>query len=431
MFQINSPKPLIDGTVFNNSSLFSTKQEEENWGCADDFFPSSRKLHGKPSLAFADDASPNSGMMKESLSPIQAPRLKKGTCFGSIGKMSDEFKNLELDSEVTAMPILCANANPKSSWNSVNIENSDSSYLFTSAKYFQAFGSEPENRITWDGLIDMTEGNSDQCTDISFRSSSESGSLCISSSKSVAISPSNEMSETALADGQRTNLHSHSSSNNVHVKHETSQHSGKLNNHDSYCRRTQRKNRMKLSRKNRLQRSWRDNNLRTSKNQRQSYGAKDMKRLVSMCKQKTHKEEAALGKAIISTKKDSQKRIPNKEILSTSNFEMFNLWLEKEMLTHKGLFFAFVTDQEGSRFLQEHLILATAEQLWRTFTHLKPDFVAISHDVFGNYVAQKYLELGSDQLISAVVETLKPSILSLSMGIYGCRVVQKLLQCAA
>jgi len=110
---------------------------------------------------------------------------------------------------------------------------------------------------------------------------------------------------------------------------------------------------------------------------------------------------------------------------------MFTEWMEQSILKRKGMFFAFVTNQEGSRFLQAHLNLATSEQLWSMFNHLKPDFVAISYHVFGNYVAQKYLELGCDELISAVVETLKSSILSLSMGIYGCRVVQKLLECAA
>jgi len=103
----------------------------------------------------------------------------------------------------------------------------------------------------------------------------------------------------------------------------------------------------------------------------------------------------------------------------------------KMLMEKDNMFFAFVTDQEGSRFLQQHLISATAEQLWSTFVHLKPDFIAICQDVFGNYVAQKYLELGSNELRGAVVETIKPSITSLSMGMYGCRVVQKLLECAA
>merc|ERR1719295_91224 len=106
-----------------------------------------------------------------------------------------------------------------------------------------------------------------------------------------------------------------------------------------------------------------------------------------MCKQKTQNKEAALGQAITSTRKGSQKRISKKEI----TFEMFYVWLEQEMLTHNGIFFSFVTDQEGSRFLQEHLILATADQLWSMFAYLKPDFLEISLDVFGNYVAQKYL----------------------------------------
>jgi len=101
------------------------------------------------------------------------------------------------------------------------------------------------------------------------------------------------------------------------------------------------------------------------------------------------------------------------------------------LMIKENTFFAFATDQEGSRFLQENLSSATTEQLWSTFTHLKRDFVTISQDVFGNYVAQIYLELGSDELRSAVLEALQPSISLLSLGMYGCRVVQKLLECGA
>merc|ERR1719233_87652 len=378
-----------------------------------------------------DEVSPYSVMMRNPLilTPIQAPRFKSDACFDGIDEMTDEFKNVELSSGVTPMSTWCANRNPKSSCDSVNIESSDSSCLFTSAKYFQAFGSEPKNEITWDGIIDMNEGNSQQSTDISSRSSSEGSSLCISSSRSVSISPANELSETALVDSQRTNLRGHSSSKNIHVKLESFKNCRKSNNHDYYGRRTQRKNRGNVSRKNRWHRSCKGSNLRTSNNQRQSYGA-NMKRFVSMCKQKTQIEKSTLGKATAKTKKNSQKRIPNKDVTSTT-FEIFTHWLEQNMITHKGMFFAFVTDQEGSRFLQEHLILATPDWLWRTFSHLKPDFVAMSHDVFGNYVAQKYLELGCDKLLGAVVERLQSSILSPSMGIYGCRVVQKLLECAS
>merc|ERR1719233_126975 len=265
-----------------------------------------------------DEVSPYSVMMRNPLilTPIQAPRFKSDACFDGIDEMTDEFKNVELSSGVTPMSTWCANANPKISCDSVNIERSDSSCLFTSAKYFQAFGSEPKNEITWDGTSDMTEGNSEQSTDISLRSSSEGSSLCISSSRSVSISPANELSETAVARGQRTNLDSHSS-----VKLESIKRDGKSNNHNDYSRRTQRKNRRKLPKKIRWQRSWRKSNLRTSNNQRQSYDVKNMKRLVSLCKQKTLNEESTLSKVITNTKKDSQKRIPNKEAPSASTFE--------------------------------------------------------------------------------------------------------------
>jgi len=101
------------------------------------------------------------------------------------------------------------------------------------------------------------------------------------------------------------------------------------------------------------------------------------------------------------------------------------------LMNKENMFFTFVTNHEGSRYLQETLISATTEQLQSTFNHIQPDFVSISKDVFGNYVAQKYLELGSDELRSAILKTLQPSILLLSVEVYGCRVVQKLLECGA
>jgi len=351
------------------------------------------------------------------LTPKRSPHLND-----NARKMSDEF----LDSGVRPMSMPFANMNPNSC-DSANLETSNFRCLFTSAKYFQVFGSEAKNEIKWNGMMSINEGNSQQSSEVSLCASSEGSSVPISRNRSMSLSPSNEISPTADADGQRTNLLTHSSNKEIHVKLETGKHCGMWNNLDDYSQRTQSKNRGNFLRKNRWQRSWKDSSLKTSNNERKSYGAKDMRCSVTMCRQTTQNKEATLGKAITSTKKGSQKRISNKEI----TFEMFSGWLEREMLTHKGILFSFVTDQEGSRFLQEHLILATADQLWSMFAHLKPDFIEISHDVFGNYVAQKYLELGNDQLLNVIVETLKPSILSLSLGIYGCRVVQKLLECAA
>jgi len=100
-----------------------------------------------------------------------------------------------------------------------------------------------------------------------------------------------------------------------------------------------------------------------------------------------------------------------------------------KLMDKEKVFFMFVTNRKGSRFLQERLTTATLEQLWSTFTHLRPDFVKISKNMYGNYVAQKYLELGSNELRNNIMETLHPHILSLSRGKFGCRVVQKLLEC--
>jgi len=394
--------------------------------------PTSKKTSCSPDLPSVGKASSNSGMMKNPmlLTPVKSTFLNIDGFFDSIGNIAGEFKNLGLDGGATPTSMWCPNAEPKSLCDLSNSESNDSTCLFASAKYSQAFGSEPKNEIKWNRMNDVTEDSSHQPCDISFRVNSGDSSLSISVSRSMSISPSKELSETAMTDVQTTNLHTHSCKD-VLVKLGSIKHCGKSNNHDCHSRRPQRKNRGKQSRKNRMRNSWKDTNLRTFNNQRQSWSAKDMRRLASMCKQKTAKEEITLDKAITPTTKNSCNRIQNEEIRKSSTFQMFNVWFAQNILTQKGMFFAFVTDQEGSRFLQEHLTLASSDWLWDTFTHLKPDFIAICNDMFGNYVAQKYLELDCDELISAVVETLESSILSLSMGMYGCRVVQKILECAA
>lgn len=299
MFQATSPKPLLGETVFQNFSLFSSNHEEKNRGGADDFFPTSKTPTFTPVLGSVGKASPSSGMIKTPwlLTPKQANLLNWNGSLDSISMMSDEFKNLELDCGAKPMTTLCANANPKSSFDSANIESSDSSCLFTSAKYFQAFGSEAKNEIKWNEAIDKTEDKSHEPTDIPFRAYSEGSSLSISLSRSVSISPLNEESQTALSDVQRTNLQTQSSSKNVHVKLGTNKNCIKSNNDDNYSRQSQRTTPGKLSRNNRWRRSWNDSNLRTSNNQKQSYGAKDRRALVSMRKQKNDNDKKKLGKA--------------------------------------------------------------------------------------------------------------------------------------
>jgi len=355
-------------------------------------------------------------------------RLNMDGFFDSINNMSGEFKNLAFGGAETQMTMSGANANPKNFCDLANIKSIDPSCLFTSEKCSQAFGSEPKNEIKWDGIIDMTEGTSPQPNDISLVTSGDN-SLSISLNTSLSISPVNETCETVLLDVQPPNLQT-SSSKGAHVKFGTLIPTVKSNNNVYCSRRTLRKFHGKQSRNSLMQNSWKHTNPRYSNNQRQSYGAKNMRRSLS-CKQKSLNKKTRLRRAETPTSKTSWKSFPNKQIGNSCTFEMFTVWMEQNILKHKGKFLAFVTNQEGSRFLQDHLSFATADQLWSTFNHLKPYFVKISHDVFGNYVAQKYLELGCDELISSVFETLQSSILSLSLGIYGCRVVQKLLECAA
>merc|ERR1719295_1191736 len=99
----------------------------------------------------------------------------------------------------------CSNANPQSTCDSANIESTDSCCLFPIAKYSQAFGSEPTNRIGWNEIIDMTEGNSHWHGDI-FPGNYGATTKSISLNSSMSVSPLKELSKTAMVDVQQTNL---------------------------------------------------------------------------------------------------------------------------------------------------------------------------------------------------------------------------------
>ncbi|KAK0563681.1 mRNA binding protein puf3 [Tilletia horrida] len=94
----------------------------------------------------------------------------------------------------------------------------------------------------------------------------------------------------------------------------------------------------------------------------------------------------------------------------------------------KGHIVEFSEDQHGSRFIQEKLDQASAEEVSSVFSELLPNAVDLMTDVFGNYVVQKVFDYGTPEERKALLKTMQGQILSLSLGTYGCRVVQTALE---
>jgi hypothetical protein len=108
----------------------------------------------------------------------------------------------------------------------------------------------------------------------------------------------------------------------------------------------------------------------------------------------------------------------------------------------------FSGDQHGSRFIQQKLETASADEKQAVFEEIIPNALELMTDVFGNYVIQKFFEhgvLSRHVLLSNVVlmlhsrpgnqaqktmlaKTMRGHVLSLSLQMYGCRVVQKGLE---
>lgn len=90
-----------------------------------------------------------------------------------------------------------------------------------------------------------------------------------------------------------------------------------------------------------------------------------------------------------------------------------------------GCIVEFSGDQHGSRFIQQKLENATAEEKQMVFEEILPESLSLTTDVFGNYVIQKLFEHGSQSQKEQLANRMQGSILSLSLQMYGCRVVQK------
>ncbi|KAL6650412.1 hypothetical protein ACP70R_009337 [Stipagrostis hirtigluma subsp. patula] len=85
-------------------------------------------------------------------------------------------------------------------------------------------------------------------------------------------------------------------------------------------------------------------------------------------------------------------------------------------------------DQYGSRFIQQKLENASAEDREKIFPEILSNAIALTTDVFGNYVIQKFFEFATGSQLIQLADQLKGHILELSLQMYGCRVVQKVLE---
>ncbi|CAN1167143.1 Pumilio homolog 2 [Linum perenne] len=88
----------------------------------------------------------------------------------------------------------------------------------------------------------------------------------------------------------------------------------------------------------------------------------------------------------------------------------------------------FSADQYGSRFIQQKLETATADEKVLVYKEIMPQALALMTDVFGNYVIQKFFEHGQPSQRRELAAKLPGHVLTLSLQMYGCRVIQKAIE---
>ncbi|VDL55236.1 unnamed protein product [Hymenolepis diminuta] len=88
----------------------------------------------------------------------------------------------------------------------------------------------------------------------------------------------------------------------------------------------------------------------------------------------------------------------------------------------------FARDQHGSRFIQQRLETATAEEKDIVFSEILPQADKLMIDVFGNYVIQKFFEFGTDKQKELLSQRLHGQVVEFAVQMYGCRVIQKALE---
>ncbi|KAG0288750.1 mRNA binding protein puf3, partial [Dissophora globulifera] len=99
-----------------------------------------------------------------------------------------------------------------------------------------------------------------------------------------------------------------------------------------------------------------------------------------------------------------------------------------ELKDISGSVVEFSGDQHGSRFIQQKLETASAEEKAMVFDEILPHALQLMTDVFGNYVIQKFFEHGAQEHKTILAQRMEGHVLSLALQMYGCRVVQKALE---
>lgn len=88
----------------------------------------------------------------------------------------------------------------------------------------------------------------------------------------------------------------------------------------------------------------------------------------------------------------------------------------------------FMTDQIGSRYIQEYILEnPSKDDIDAIFEEICPVMLQLSTDAFANFSVQRYMSKASVEQVEALVQALRGSILRLSLQVYGCRVAQGLL----
>jgi len=352
----------------------------------------------------------------------------------SDSEVADYFKYLDLN-DVPSPTFTWGSDVESLSFGSLPYDNCVSTCgLFSTAKYYDAFGSEPANVNNWADVDSLGHGKHGD-NNSSYSGSSGWSSLDTSLCQSTSISPLNETSESVEEDVSSRNFWASTKYESRNVQRENIEQRWIPDNRERRNRVCHR-NKLRRARRRNLQRLRKKKNLRNSTCLRQPHYGTNNQPLVSTCGEKTSNKQTAVRKDTVTTRSKSGLKCNRAGNLNRSALfvnphrltikEAINMLMNK-----KAMALSFVTSQTGSRCMQKHLTFLTSDELRSTFSCLKPDFVTVCQDVYGNYVAQKYVELGSEDLKSAIVTTLKPSIPLLSVGTYGCRVVQKLLECAS
>ncbi|KAI5188715.1 pumilio RNA-binding family [Nematocida sp. AWRm77] len=112
-------------------------------------------------------------------------------------------------------------------------------------------------------------------------------------------------------------------------------------------------------------------------------------------------------------------------------FEEIQTFVRKRNISvvHSNVICAVSKDQEGSRFIQKKLDVASSEEIDFTFQEIKKHIGELITDLFGNYVIQKFLEIGTLAQKKEILDAMEDSVIPLALHMYGCRVVQKALEC--